>query len=407
MIRTSMSREELDAALQEIAQKIEIAPVSEDTVRSKVRHIENFDDASFRNLLAHVADGTFDYPSGWLHAIQRLDAAQQIELQAPSPPPAGARPLPAGPAKRRRFPFNQAIAYIGLVFSLLAIAVPLYVDYLKSRRQLEIQFLSQVEMVSPQNKIAGMKVFFKDRQVNGLSRLTYRLVNSGRSEILTEDVKIFPTLTFGRAKVIATSIDRLKPRFLADEVSLGVDEPTSSVVLRFGELKPEESILFSVFVDGEVAHPLSAHARIRGVQELVRVDLFERVREQEGGQGFVERNRWLIWLVWPLTLFNTVVLLYGGHTLRSKRRMRNRLKQGLKLENLSPPELNAFMREHLGYMTDDKKLKLHRDAQERPSEAVNAIYLEIFDRSDAIALVLFLSMLAATLWYLAAYYKIL
>lgn len=162
---------------------------------------------------------------------------------------------------------------LGLVVTTLGIVVPIVWDYYKSRTALDLELLSSSTVIERDTTIKGLQVLYNNAPVNGISRLSYALANTGRTAIGQDRVVGSPWIRFPDSiRILALAVGPHTPPDL--EFDAHYDSTSHRVLLRFPLLNHGDRALFSMLLSGG-RPPFTAGARIAGLRQLTMSDRSE------------------------------------------------------------------------------------------------------------------------------------
>lgn len=155
----------------------------------------------------------------------------------------------------------------GLIIATVGIIAPIVWDLWKSRANVELMQLEEVEIIKKQDDLKKLVIMYGKEELDNLTRIRFIFSNTGTKPILSEDLIKPLTITFEEGtKVLDTRIEAVYPSDLEATVSRAGKD--SRVQLRFPLLNPGDNITFSLLIAGCPGTPFGASARIVGVEKL-------------------------------------------------------------------------------------------------------------------------------------------
>ena len=159
---------------------------------------------------------------------------------------------------------------IGVLLAALGIIAPIVWDLYKGKAELELQHLSSATLVENRMQLDKLKITYDGKPIRALSKVVFAFVNSGRTAILQEHLKVPPTINFGtNVEILEVHVDDRKPSSL--EVVLGIATNKEDLVVQFPLMNPGDSMTLSALLSGN-ARELAGNARIVNVKGLTFVD---------------------------------------------------------------------------------------------------------------------------------------
>lgn len=212
----------------------------------------------------------------------------------------------------------KKFSILGLLLAILGIAGPIAWDYYKTKLEIELKLVDHSEIITPLQKLDGLKIMYGEEHLNELSKTTFTITNVGRTPIRSEDVIQPISMTFGKeAEVIDVKIDSLKPQNLGASVEF--DMSKNEARFRFSLLNPSDVITFGVLSKTGVL-TYNAGARIAGISELTIV--------RDIGANKNKSVTWTAYIVGFFTLFALLISVILGVQAISQIRFKRNVRRG-------------------------------------------------------------------------------
>jgi len=253
--------------------------------------------------------------------------------------------------------FSKTTIILGILVSLVVGMAPIYWDYFKDNKRLTLELISYVNLISKDEKIDGLKVFFHKKEIQQLRQITYRFSNTGRSEILKEEISIPLTVNLHDTNLVTYRIDDVEPDYIKSSINITYDAKSNNIIVSFEDLKSSEMVLFSIFIDGEIHNPLDAHIRVKGIADLETINHVQKIEEEKEKRRevFTKRHTWVLFLLWPVFVFSFLVMLFLIQAINGHQRMNNMIANGFNVNSLTYTELPTFLAKHMSWMGSDRK----------------------------------------------------
>jgi hypothetical protein len=287
--------------------------------------------------------------------------------------------------------FRKTTIIIGILVSLVAGIAPIYWDYFKESKRLTLELISDVNLISKDDKIDGLKVIYHNKEIQQLRQITYRLSNTGRSEILKEEISIPLTVNLHDTNLVTYRIDDVEPDYIKSSINITYDAKSNNIIVSFEDLKNSEMVLFSIFLDGEIHNPLDAHIRVKGIADLETINHVQKIEEEKEKRGeiFTKRHTWVLFLLWPAFVFCFLVMIFFILARNGHQRMNNMIANGFNVNSLTYTELPAFLTKHMNsWMDDNRKERIQaimsengNDEETKRIKIITEIESEITDNS--------------------------
>jgi len=147
--------------------------------------------------------------------------------------------------------------FIGAFLGLIAIAISVRIYYLqRGRKEITYEVLSNSPIVNVKNEIKSeIKIFYKNRPVEGINLIIIRFYNSGTLSISTHDfeepIKLFlgDSAELINSEIIETKPEQLNPKLNNEKDNITIAplllNPGDSFSLKIISLKPNEELKIS------------------------------------------------------------------------------------------------------------------------------------------------------------------
>jgi hypothetical protein len=251
--------------------------------------------------------------------------------------------------------FNKSTIIITILISLAAIIAPLYYDDIKSYKELTLELMSDVTLISQSNKIDGLKVTFNDVSIEELSQLTYRFSNTGNTEIASKTIQIPLTLNLNKSNLVTYRTENANPSYIIDDININHNVSKNQIIIKFkNNIKPNESITFSVFLDGELTNPLNSYIRVEGIDKLNKINHVKQIEEEREN-----KNHWLLdvlkvvlLLLFIMTLALIIMFIMD---IKAIKQLKNYLDSNdININSLKLSEIPDFMNKHMTWLGNTK-----------------------------------------------------
>ena len=243
----------------------------------------------------------------------------------------------------------------------------------------------------------------------------YIFYNSGKNEIRSADILIPLTLDLGESKLLDYRIDNINPPHITNMIEMKHDDTKNNLTIDFSHFRSEESIRFSLFIDGELPEPLNGYLRVEGLESFKKINKFKEIGDEDNlisNKIFSDRHPWVIYLLWILAVPTILLFLVLLFELRGKKRVKQIIADGLYLEELTLPELRNFLDQQMGYLASEKRARIAKvinsvemNDDSKRFATIAAIEDEIFDKSTIYASIFLLVIILPVLYFFYAYYS--
>lgn len=252
--------------------------------------------------------------------------------------------------------FNKSTIIITILISLAAIIVPLYYDDIKSYKELTLELMSDVTLISESNKIDGLKVTFNDVEIEELRQLTYRFSNTGNTEIVSKTIQIPLTLNFNKSNLVTYRIDNVNPSYIIDDININHNVSKNQIIINFkNNIKPNESITFSVFLDGELTNPLNSYIRVEEIDKLNKINYVKKLEEERENKNhwFLDALKVVLLLLFIITLALIITFIMD---IKAIKQLKNYLDSNdININSLQLSEIPDFINKHMIWLENAKK----------------------------------------------------
>lgn len=248
---------------------------------------------------------------------------------------------------------KRILTILVLVATLLAIFMPILWPRYVGKRALEARILSTISLLEKDPILDDLMISYKDKVIINLTKTRFVVINTGKTPITEDEVKVFPTIDFGPGtEILVTKILRTDPPNIV--CSMATDQRLHKVTLRFRLLNPSDFVDFSVYVTGPIEKSPTIDARIEGIKQVSIVD---KTAEQ------IEAPRRTVWPVYiaivPIVFFGFLVLFGVKQTL-SQHRTRNWLTGNPELLDgmTDKSQFKTFITDRMGFITEKQREEL-------------------------------------------------
>ena len=196
------------------------------------------------------------------------------------------------------------VTVLGLILAAVGILAPIGWDWYKTSSALELHHVANIKLVERASLPEKLQLTYDGRSIPTLSRHTFSLINTGRTPILKDDLKLAPTITFeGDVELLEVVVDAHAPRDL--DIRFTIESRTNSVVVSFPLLNPGDQIQFGVLLAGSTSD-YTVKGRIVGITEIEVVDRVEEFLEVK------EKIHFTVYFVGIMSLMLYFVIFGGG-----------------------------------------------------------------------------------------------
>ena len=233
--------------------------------------------------------------------------------------------------------------------------------------------------------------------------MTFSLVNVGRKPIIRSDIISPPTIRFPEGvNLLDFQIDQLFPPNLQVEHEL--NKTTRTLSLNFPLLNPEDSVRFSILLEGSIPK-YQADARISNLKELLIADRTGELRKKRGG---------VPWTVYPVGFFALLFAAVAVSLFNDFKKKINQRRDYILAKNPLPhfetkKEYLGFINDVFSYMTDKKREpiiniinKIAEDSLTKNNQNdIEAAIIEFLEKDDGnlSGAIVSLCIFATGLWY--------
>ena len=274
----------------------------------------------------------------------------------------------------KRLQMKRLLPIVGLLIALIGIVVPIFWGQYTGRKSLEIRIMSIMSLLGKDPILDKLTISYKDKAITNLTKAQFVVLNTGRTPITEEDVKVFPTIDFGpKAELLLTKILRKDP--LNINCSITRDQSPSKVTLKFSLLNPTDFVEFSVYITGLIEESFIVNSRIKGIKQVNVVD------KTAGQTKHSRRVGWTIYVIGIFTLLLAVSFFPAVQERRIYLRTRKLLADNPHLleKMTEKSEFERFIGDNIAFVTSGemKKLRsiLYNDTREFLDQKANLISL--------------------------------
>ncbi|MDD2776379.1 MAG: hypothetical protein PHU06_10515 [Gallionella sp.] len=237
------------------------------------------------------------------------------------------------------------VGFWTILLAGLGIVVPIVWDYYKTTSAIELVLTGKSTIISKPEKMNGLVITYDGESLEELSRITFSIINTGRSPIGKKDVVSPIVVSFAKeAGVIDVKIDSMQPPNLG--ANLIFDKAVGSTTFDFPLLNPNDRIHFSVLAKTSNIK-FNAAARIAGVSSLgvkdISDDKTKKIRP---------------WTIYPVGFFSVLFLMVAFSMLLKDYPNERRVKRALKSRVFDLPlyqiksDLIDWVSSTIGFLTN-------------------------------------------------------
>lgn len=274
----------------------------------------------------------------------------------------------------KRLQMKRLLPIVGLLIALIGIVITIFWGQYTGRKSLEIRIMSIMSLLEKDPVLDELTISYKDKVITNLTKVQFVVLNTGRTPITEEDVKVFPTIDFGpKAELLLTKILRMDPPNI--NCSITRDQDPSKVTLKFSLLNPTDFVEFSVYITGLIEESFIVNSRIKGIKQVNVVD-------KTAGQ--IKPSRRVGWTIYMVGIF-TLLLAVSFFPSVQERRIHLRTRKLLAdnphlLEKMTEKsEFERFIGDNISFVTNGemKKLRsiLYNDTREFLDQKANLVSL--------------------------------
>ena len=160
--------------------------------------------------------------------------------------------------------------FIGAVFAILAVAVPLFLYWRqRQRKELSYEFVYRAPLVSIEEPVRGrVKVLLDDKPVQNIHLVAVRILNSGNLPIIPADYERPVSLCFSEnAQIVSAEVSETKPKSLQTTVSV----EKTKVVLAPVLLNSGDSLTLKMLVN-QFDEKIDVYGHIVGIKDIRKLE---------------------------------------------------------------------------------------------------------------------------------------
>lgn len=167
---------------------------------------------------------------------------------------------------------GKLITLIGIIIGLLGVFSPMLWDWYNSKSNLTLVHLSTTKLVEKKASVNGLEILYNNNKINNLSKLSFKLKNSGNKAIVKDDLIDNIEVILKKGRILSSSVDKTVP----SNINILFETKNNKISLSFKLLNPNDAIYFSILTDSNNLL-FDANARIRNINQLLIL-----TAEQEG-----------------------------------------------------------------------------------------------------------------------------
>ena len=270
---------------------------------------------------------------------------------------------------------KRILPILVLVATLLAIFIPILWTRYVGKRALEARILSTISLLEKDPILDELTISYRDKVVTNLTKTRFVVINTGKTPITEDEVRVFPTIDFGPGtEILVTKILRTDPPNIV--CSIMTNQHLGKATLRFLLLNPTDFVDFSVYVTGPIEKSPTIDARIEGIKQVSIVD---KTAEQIEAP---RRTVWPVYIVAVLTVFLMIFVLVAFKQTLSQHRTRNLLTGNPDLLDgiTDKSQFERFIRDRMGFITEKQREELRsilndeaKDFQDRRAQLIDLL----------------------------------
>lgn len=270
---------------------------------------------------------------------------------------------------------KRILTIVVLVATLLAIFMPILWTRYIGKRALEARILSTISLLEKDPILDDLVISYRDKVIINLTKTRFVVINTGKTPITEDEVRIFPTIDFGPGtEILVTKILRTDPPNIV--CSIMSNQHPGKATLRFLLLNPTDFVDFSVYVTGPIEKSPTIDTRIEGIKQVSIVD--KTVEQIEAPR----RTVWPVSIVGAFTVFLMIFVLVAFKQTLSQRRTKNLLTGNPDLLDgiTDKSQFEKFIRDRMGFITEKQREELrsilHDEAkgfQDRRAQLINLL----------------------------------
>jgi len=198
----------------------------------------------------------------------------------------------------------RTIGIITVLVAIVAVIAQMIWDKYKDKTSIALQQINSITLVQNQSSLNKLRIYYDNKSINEITKISFRLVNDGNKAIIEGDVKKPITIHFeNKAQVLDLTDAYSTPRNI--DYHIQIDSTKHVIMLAFSLMNPKDEISFSLLLSGGSKY--LADARIVGVREL----------SQEINNTKTTPFSWSDWLPVLICAFFSFMLLKTAVSIRS------------------------------------------------------------------------------------------
>lgn len=255
---------------------------------------------------------------------------------------------------------GMSLTILGLIIAAIGIVAPITWDWWNSKASLAITDVRIATVVETREDIKGLDITYNGTKVENLSKVTYRLENTGGIPLEESDIVQPPTVALNQGDILSATVEKSYP----DNLKLAVKKENNAVTISFKLLNPGDYIALGMLVDSELPK-LSASARIKRVNELKLV-----LPEDE-----ITISKDIGWTVYIVGGFSSIFLLaffgFLAEIPKKKKQLSAIVRKETPVHTGEPVKvINNYIENDLSFLTGNRKNSV-KDAIPEGAETLN------------------------------------
>ncbi len=196
--------------------------------------------------------------------------------------------------------------FLAALFTIGAAGSSIYNEYYLPQNELTLKLINDTSVISEKKEIHDLEIRYKDKLITNLTKQEFQLINSGREQILDQDVSKKVTLQFDKkSAILSVQITSASEKFLKEDSKVVFIEKDNKIILTFKDIQPDEILVFDVFIDGETSTTPIATARAKNMPSL-------KTNYTPQEKGFKEllkgKSLWVLSGILIFTMFASLIL---------------------------------------------------------------------------------------------------
>jgi len=192
---------------------------------------------------------------------------------------------------------GKTITILTIIIAVVGIITPIIWDWWSSNSNLTLTHLKTTKLIEKKASIDGLKILYYNNKVNNLSKILFKLQNTGRLPIIEDDLIDILTISLNKGKILNASIENTIP----SNINIKLETINNKVQLSFKLLNSKDTIIFGILTDS-IETKFNAKARIKNIEKLEIQTLDEQII-------IIKDISWTIYIVGFFTLFFFIVTI--------------------------------------------------------------------------------------------------